>query len=59
MLLEERERERERVAIIVPFVLPPPAYNPAPVYNPPPAPYIPQINYRIAGSLDWMDNPGT
>ncbi|KAJ7857297.1 hypothetical protein B0H14DRAFT_2751532 [Mycena olivaceomarginata] len=57
MLLEERERERERVAIIVPFVLPPPAYNPAPVYNPPPAPYIPQINYRIAGSLDWMDNP--
>ncbi|KAJ7627525.1 hypothetical protein DFH06DRAFT_1227387 [Mycena polygramma] len=58
MLLEERERERERVANLNPPAHPPPAYNPAP------APYvlgggfnlIPNIPIRA--SLDWMDNPG-
>ncbi|KAF7350397.1 RBR-type E3 ubiquitin transferase [Mycena venus] len=56
MLLEERERERERVAILIPPAHPPPAYNPAPV------PHIPQIDYQQINnprqdSLDWMDDP--
>ncbi|KAJ6571684.1 hypothetical protein B0H19DRAFT_936268 [Mycena capillaripes] len=51
MLLEERERERDRVAILNPPAHPPPAYNPAPV------PYIQAINIHGRASLDWMDNP--
>ncbi|KAF7349314.1 RBR-type E3 ubiquitin transferase [Mycena sanguinolenta] len=50
MLLEERERERERVANLVPPMHPPPAYNPAP------APFVPAINYPRQESLNWMDD---